>query len=717
MTRSRSRAAAARKPSMALTAFTSFSMLVAVSVALSNGTETAPWQPAMAHDAQGPQRPGVPAPDDDAARPAQASLFAVVPDQAAIAASHDVPMTAPGMFVRNAVDIAPGGSGPGALGPGGSGGPGAAGSGSGSGSSGSGSGAGDTSPVAPSTRAPATFEGELPVNTIIAPAQPVVVLDGGRFGWRIAPDTKQKDFHNGTDISVPEGTPVVAALDGTVTAVFWDVWGGNRVEVTHADGIKTTYNHLKDVMVRVGDTLRASEQLGTVGQTGLRVTGPHLHFEIWVRGKVADPESFDWETGKGVIPASRAPYSTEDQAAMQPPMDPHAEPGTDSGPAPADVPGADHERVMALGRKTPPPAAASSNSGKPADAKQTSGEKAGNDAQKSAPQAARATKAPAKKGPAHEPGSTTTPRPNMTPSGASTPGRSEQTPGRATPGGHDSDAKTPGDKTPTPAPSKSGGPTGKPVQPEPSKSGKPVQPEPSKSGKPVQPEPSKSGKPVQPEPGKSGKPVQPEPGKSGKPVQPEPGKSGKPVQPEPGKSGKPVQPEPGKPGKPVQPEPGKPVQPEPGKPGKPVQPEPGKSGKPVQPEPGKDPNPQPNVPGVDPYTAPVDQLTTLEQVQQRTQHLLATRMVLIPAQQFGPATPLNTELTLLSQRLTDSKLAAADPSFTAQLNKTQHAVATASTKPEDKKLTAAATAELTTLQKLVADAPPYQPPAPSAKDG
>ncbi|WP_260981720.1 M23 family metallopeptidase, partial [Kocuria marina] len=456
MTRSRSRAAAARKPSMALTAFTSFSMLVAVSVALSNGTETAPWQPAMAHDAQGPQRPGVPAPaDDDAAQLAQASLFAVVPDQAAIAASHDIPVTAPGMFVRNAVDIAPGGSGPGASGAGGAG---AAGSGGGSGSSGPGSGAGDTSPVAPSTRAPATFEGELPVNTIIAPAQPVVVLDGGRFGWRIAPDTKQKDFHNGTDISVPEGTPVVAALDGTVTAVFWDVWGGNRVEVTHADGIKTTYNHLKDVMVRVGDTLRASEQLGTVGQTGLRVTGPHLHFEIWVHGKVADPESFDWETGKGVIPASRAPYSTEDQAAMQPPVDPHAEPGTDSGPPPADVPDADHERVMALGRKTPQPAAASSNSGKPAAAKQASGEKAGNDAKKSAPQAAPTTKAPAKKGPAHEPGSTTTPRPNTTPSGASTPGTSEQTPGRAAPGGHDSGAKKPGDKTSTPIPSTSGDP-------------------------------------------------------------------------------------------------------------------------------------------------------------------------------------------------------------------------------------------------------------------
>ena len=634
---------------MALTAFTSFSMLVAVSVALSNGTETAPWQPAMAHDAQGPQRPGVPAPDDDAARPAQASLFAVVPDQAAIAASHDVPVTAPGMFVRNAVEIAPGGSGPRASGAGGAG---AAGSGSGSGSSGSGSGAGDTSPVAPSTRAPATFEGELPVNTIIAPAQPVVVLDGGRFGWRIAPDTKQKDFHNGTDISVPEGTPVVAALDGTVTAVFWDVWGGNRVEVTHADGIKTTYNHLKDVMVRVGDTLRASEQLGAVGQTGLRVTGPHLHFEIWVHGKVADPESFDWETGKGVIPASRAPYSTEDQAAMQPPVDPHAEPGTDSGPAPADVPDADHERVMALGRKTPQPAAASSNSGKPAAAKQASGEKAGNDAKKSAPQAAPATKAPAKKGPAHESGSTTTPRPITTPSGASTPGRSEQTPGRATPGGHDSGAKKPGDKTSTPIQSKSGGSAGKPSDPGKQKLDPSGSPTPSPT-----PTPSKSGDPT-------GTPSDP-----GKTL--------------------------------PTPNPSTPGHPKP----------------PGHTEPGKDPNPQPNVPGLDPYTAPVNQLTTLEQVQQRTQHLLATQLVLTPAQQFGPVTPLNTELTLLSQRLTGSKLAAADPSFTAQLNKTQHAVAAASAKPADKKLTAAATAELTTLQKLVADAPPYQPPAPSAKDG
>ena len=81
----------------------------------------------------------------------------------------------------------------------------------------------------------------------------------------------------------------MAAAEGEVTAVFWDVWGGNRVEVTHADGIRTTYNHLEDVRVRTGDRLAASEQLGTVGATGVRVTGPHLHFETWVDGQAVDP--------------------------------------------------------------------------------------------------------------------------------------------------------------------------------------------------------------------------------------------------------------------------------------------------------------------------------------------------------------------------------------------------------------------------------------------
>lgn len=316
---------------MALVAFTSFSLLVAGSVALSNGTDTAPWQPAMAQDPQGPQRPGATDPADDAAQPAQPSLFASTPDPAAISAAQDASLV-------SLSSTRPSGGSAGAGGPG----------------TGGGAGNGAASSVAPSTRAPATFEGELPVNTLIAPAQPVVVLKGGEFGWRTAPDTGQREFHNGTDISAPEGTPAVAALDGTVTAVFWDVWGGNRVEVSHANGMKTTYNHLKEVMVREGDSLRASEQLGVVGQTGMRVTGPHLHFETWVDGKVVDAQSFDWKSGEEIIPASRPAYSTADQAGVsQAPTNPNAKPGTDAGSAPR-TPKKNQDEIRALGQQTAP---------------------------------------------------------------------------------------------------------------------------------------------------------------------------------------------------------------------------------------------------------------------------------------------------------------------------------------------------------------------------
>lgn len=320
---------------MALTAFTSFSLLVAGCVALSNGTATAPWQPAMAHDAQGPQQVGTSGQaggtgDDDAAQPARASLFASTPDHAAITAAQDTSLVS----LSNPKSRT---------------------SGEASGSTGEGGGAGAAAfpPVSSAEDAPPIFEGELPVNTLIAPAQPVIVLKGGEFGWRIAPDDGRHELHNGTDISAPEGSPVVAAMDGTVTAVFWDVWGGNRVEVSHANGLKTTYNHMSKVMVRVGDHLRASEQLGAVGHTGLRVTGPHLHFETWVNGKVVDAQSFNWKVGEKIIPASRPAYSNADQAgAAQPPA--ATRPGTDGGHAPKKASPKSQDQIRALGQPTAP---------------------------------------------------------------------------------------------------------------------------------------------------------------------------------------------------------------------------------------------------------------------------------------------------------------------------------------------------------------------------
>jgi murein DD-endopeptidase MepM/ murein hydrolase activator NlpD len=157
----------------------------------------------------------------------------------------------------------------------------------------------------PGAKAP-RYEGKLPVNTLIAPATPTDVGSGGEYGWRRAPDLGIEELHNGADIAAAKGSNVVAAMEGVVRAVFWDVWGGNRVEVAHAADMVSTYNHLDTVLVDQGEKLQASQQLGTVGQTGSRVTGPHLHFETWVDGEAVDPQSFDWIVGDRIIPAPHA---------------------------------------------------------------------------------------------------------------------------------------------------------------------------------------------------------------------------------------------------------------------------------------------------------------------------------------------------------------------------------------------------------------------------
>ncbi|OLT08083.1 hypothetical protein BJF77_01900 [Kocuria sp. CNJ-770] len=272
-----------RRAASPVTALTAFSALVAVSVAVSSG---------IAPDA-GPARGSAFGTPSEAAEQVERtesrwSLMAAGPGQPQPAG--------PLREVRSVSPVRDGGAGEGSWREG----------------AGRGEGGRDgVSTVRPGRQPPRLYQGELPVNTLIAPTSPGVVLPGGQFGWRIAPDRGGREFHNGTDVSAPPGLPVVAALDGEVTAVFWDVWGGNRVEVTHADGLKTTYNHLEDVRVRVGDRLAASEQLGAVGATGIRVTGPHLHFETWVDGQAVDPQSFDWVDGMRVIPASRSKYSLE----------------------------------------------------------------------------------------------------------------------------------------------------------------------------------------------------------------------------------------------------------------------------------------------------------------------------------------------------------------------------------------------------------------------
>ncbi|MFM8526079.1 MAG: M23 family metallopeptidase [Cyanobacteriota bacterium] len=100
------------------------------------------------------------------------------------------------------------------------------------------------------------------------------------FGWRLHPLLGGWLLHAGRDLAAPEGTPVVAALDGTVISSGLAGGYGLAIEVEHRDPWRRTlYGHLSELYVQAGDRVRQGEVIGRVGSTGLS-TGPHLHFEV-----------------------------------------------------------------------------------------------------------------------------------------------------------------------------------------------------------------------------------------------------------------------------------------------------------------------------------------------------------------------------------------------------------------------------------------------------
>ena len=117
----------------------------------------------------------------------------------------------------------------------------------------------------------------------IALAWPLRAPVGSPFGPRgIA-------FHPGIDLPGAMGTPVGAAAPGRVTFAAHDPGGyGNLVEVDHGGGVVSMYAHLSAFSVRVGQTIATGTRVGRIGSSG-ESTGPHLHFEVRVRGAAVDP--------------------------------------------------------------------------------------------------------------------------------------------------------------------------------------------------------------------------------------------------------------------------------------------------------------------------------------------------------------------------------------------------------------------------------------------
>ena len=112
--------------------------------------------------------------------------------------------------------------------------------------------------------------------------------EGGRFGHRRIINGRTRSPHGGADYSVAQGTPVLAAADGTVAMVADQFFGGNAVFVDHGDGLVTMYMHMSRVDVAGGQPVHRGERVGAVGSTG-RATGPHLHFGARWHGARVDP--------------------------------------------------------------------------------------------------------------------------------------------------------------------------------------------------------------------------------------------------------------------------------------------------------------------------------------------------------------------------------------------------------------------------------------------
>ena len=114
------------------------------------------------------------------------------------------------------------------------------------------------------------------------------------FGNRKSPWTTDSEFHAGIDIGANRGTPVQAPAAGTVLFAGTAPEYGTTVIVDHGQDIKSLYGHLSQVSVKVGQNVQRGTLLAYTGNTG-RSSGPHLHYEILVKGRTVNPRAYLWD--------------------------------------------------------------------------------------------------------------------------------------------------------------------------------------------------------------------------------------------------------------------------------------------------------------------------------------------------------------------------------------------------------------------------------------
>ena len=142
------------------------------------------------------------------------------------------------------------------------------------------------------------------------PVEPVRVTS--LFGRRFHPIERRFKSHEGLDLAAEPGQLVCAAGPGRVHRAGWFGNYGFQVEVVHGGGLITRYSHLLQPLVEVGDAVDGGDVLGLAGSTGAS-TGPHLHFEVWRKGRAMDPLR-EMRFVRGMVPE----VLVSRQARMQP---------------------------------------------------------------------------------------------------------------------------------------------------------------------------------------------------------------------------------------------------------------------------------------------------------------------------------------------------------------------------------------------------------------
>lgn len=119
------------------------------------------------------------------------------------------------------------------------------------------------------------------------------------FGMRRHPILGYYRMHNGVDWKARMGTPILSAGNGTVRFADWSSGYGRRVEVQHANGYVTTYNHMSGFGPKIaeGARVRQGQVVGYLGNTGLS-TGPHLHYEVMIDERHVDPMAIKLPRGR-----------------------------------------------------------------------------------------------------------------------------------------------------------------------------------------------------------------------------------------------------------------------------------------------------------------------------------------------------------------------------------------------------------------------------------